>query len=289
MTDKKLDTLVEDIYDKLSVLGEGKALDVSEEVLDEFGNSMKEALRHWATPKPRDTETLRMSNIGKPLRQLWYDMKSDGEDTQPLEPHLFIRFLYGHILEEVMLFLVKLAGHKVTDEQKEVKVSGVHGHMDCKIDGEVIDIKTASSFAFRKFKNGTLAEDDPFGYLAQLSAYETAEKTKAGGFLVLNKESGEITLHRPSFIDKPHARNKIREVKKAIKLDNPPELCYNPVPEGKAGNMKLPRGCTYCRHKNECHKDANDGKGLRVFKYSKGLMYLTKVEKEPNVLEITRQ
>jgi len=61
------------------------------------------------------------------------------------------------------------------------------------------------------------------------------------------------------------------------------------VPEGKAGNMKLPRGCTYCRHKNECHKDANDGKGLRVFKYSKGLMYLTKVEKEPNVLEITRQ
>tara|TARA_B100001250_G_scaffold192781_1_gene165731 strand:- start:2182 stop:3045 length:864 start_codon:yes stop_codon:yes gene_type:complete len=286
---KKLDTLVEDIYDKLSVLGDGESLDVSEEVLDEFGNSMKEALRHWANPTPRDTETLRMSNIGKPLRQLWYDLKSEGEETQPLEPHLFIRFLYGHILEEVMLFLVKLAGHKVTDEQKEVKVSGVHGHMDCKIDGEVIDIKTASSFAFRKFKNGTLAEDDPFGYLAQLSAYETAEKTKAGGFLVLNKESGEITLHRPSFIDKPHARNKIREVKKAIKLDNPPELCYNPVPEGKAGNMKLPRGCTYCRHKNECHKDANDGKGLRVFKYSKGLMYLTKVEKEPNVLEITRQ
>ena len=286
---KKLDTLVEDIYDKLSVLGDGESLDVSEEVLDEFGNSMKEALRHWANPTPRDTETLRMSNIGKPLRQLWYDLKSEGEETQPLEPHLFIRFLYGHILEEVMLFLVKLAGHKVTDEQKEVKVSGVHGHMDCKIDGEVIDIKTASSFAIRKFKNGTLAEDDPFGYLAQLSAYETAEKTKAGGFLVLNKESGEITLHRPSFIDKPHARNKIREVKKAIKLDNPPELCYNPVPEGKAGNMKLPRGCTYCRHKNECHKDANDGKGLRVFKYSKGLMYLTKVEKEPNVLEITRQ
>ena len=53
--------------------------------------------------------------------------------------------------------------------------------------------------------------------------------------------------------------------------------------------MKLPRGCFYCRHKNECHKDANDGKGLRVFKYSKGLTYLTKVEKEPNVLEITRQ
>ena len=93
MTDKKLDTLIEDIYSTLSVLGEGEALDVSEEVLDEFGNSMKEALRHWATPKSRDKETLRMSNIGKPLRQLWYDMKSEGEDTQKLDPHLFISCL----------------------------------------------------------------------------------------------------------------------------------------------------------------------------------------------------
>ena len=286
---KKLDTLVEDIYDKLSVLDKGEALDLSEEALEDFGNSMKEALRHWATPRPRDTETLRMSNIGKPTRQLWYDMKADNTDKQPMEPHLFIRFLYGHLLEEVVLLLVKLAGHKVSDEQKEVKVSNVMGHMDCKIDGEVVDIKTASSFAFRKFTNDTLKDDDPFGYLAQLSGYEEAEKTKAGGFLVLNKESGELTMHRPSFFDKPNAKNRIREVKKALKLDTPPALCYTPIPEGKAGNMKLPRGCTYCRHKNECHKDANDGKGLRVFKYSRGLTYLTKVEKEPNVLEITRQ
>ena len=90
---KNLDTLVEDIYNKLSVLDKGEALDVSEEVLENFGNSMKEALRHWATPRPRDKETLRMSNIGKPLRQLWYDIKSDSKDTQAIEPHIFIKFL----------------------------------------------------------------------------------------------------------------------------------------------------------------------------------------------------
>ena len=90
---KKLDTLVEDIYNTLSVLGEGESLDVSEEVLEEFGNSMKEALRHWANPTPRDKETLRMSNI---------DMKSETEDTQKIEPHLFIKFLYGHLLEELV-------------------------------------------------------------------------------------------------------------------------------------------------------------------------------------------
>ena len=110
---KKLDTLVEDIYNTLSVLGEGESLDVSEEVLEEFGNSMKEALRHWANPSPRVKETLRMSNIGKPLRQIWFDMKSETEDPQKIAPHLFIKFLYGHLLEELVLFLVKLAGHEV--------------------------------------------------------------------------------------------------------------------------------------------------------------------------------
>ena len=53
--------------------------------------------------------------------------------------------------------------------------------------------------------------------------------------------------------------------------------------------MKLPRGCIYCRHKLECHKDTNEGKGLRVFQYAKGLAYLTKVMKEPKVKEITNE
>ena len=56
-------------------------------------------------------------------------------------------------------------------------------------------------------------------------------------------------------------------------------------PEGKAGNLKLARPCFYCVHKLECHKEANDGKGLRAFKYSKGLTYLTKVVRLPNVPE----
>ena len=35
---------------------------------------------------------------------------------------LSFQFLYGHILEELLLFLVKLADHEVTDQQKEVTV-----------------------------------------------------------------------------------------------------------------------------------------------------------------------
>ncbi len=284
---KTLDTLVEDIYNKIGVLADGEHIDLDPETIDQFGESMKEILYKWSHPEPRGDATLRMSNIGRKSRQLWFDMKSEGTPER-MPPSLFIKFLYGHLLEEIVIFLIKLSGHTVTDEQKEIKVSGIKGHMDCVIDGEVVDIKTASGFAFKKFKDGTLAENDMFGYMAQLAGYEQAQGTDKGGFLALNKESGELALYRPDNFDKPNIKKKITDIKKAVKLSTPPELCYSPVPDGKSGNMQLPRECVYCRHKFECHKDSNEGKGLRVFKYSNGLKYLTQTPKPPKVIEVTQ-
>jgi hypothetical protein len=284
---KTLDTLVEDIYNKIGVLADNKHIDLDEDTIEQFGESMKQILYDWSHPTPRGKPALRMSNIGRKERQLWYDMKSEGT-PEKMPPSLFIKFLYGHLLEEIVLFLVKLSGHEVTSEQKEITVSGIKGHMDCVIDGEVVDVKTASGFAFKKFKDGTLAEQDAFGYMAQLAGYEEAEGTNNGGFLALNKESGELAMFRPDDFDKPNIKKKISSVKKAVKLKTPPERCYNPIPDGKSGNMQLPKGCVYCRHKFECHKDANEGKGLRVFKYSNGNRYLTQVPKVPNVIEVTQ-
>ena len=65
------------------------------------------------------------------------------------------QFVYNSLLV-LLLFFVRLSGHKVEAEQKEVKVDGIVGHMDCVIDGEVVDVKTASGYAFKKFKNKTL-------------------------------------------------------------------------------------------------------------------------------------
>ena len=284
---KTLDTLVEDIYNKIGVLADNQHIDLEEDTIEQFGESMKQILYDWSHPTPRGKPALRMSNIGRKERQLWYDMKSEGTPER-MPPSLFIKFLYGHLLEEIVLFLVKLSGHEVTSEQKEITVSGIKGHMDCVIDGEVVDVKTASGFAFKKFKDGTLAEQDAFGYMAQLAGYEEAEGTNKGGFLALNKESGELAMFRPDDFDKPNIKKKISSVKKAVKLKTPPERCYNPIPDGKSGNMQLPKGCVYCRHKFECHKDANEGKGLRVFKYSNGNRYLTQVPKVPNVIEVTQ-
>ena len=286
---KTVDTVVEDIYSTISALTKGQDIKLTDKDLKVFGEDMADALKQWATPRGADkinVNTLRMSNIGKPQRQLWYDMNLKKEGITEFEPSTLIKFLYGHLLEVLVLFFVKLSGHKLDSQQKEVSVSGIKGHMDCKIDGEVVDVKTASSFAFKKFKDGTLVESDTFGYLAQLAGYEEAEQTSKGGFLVLNKESGELTLFKPEELDKPNIKDKIKTVKKIIKRKTPPIFCYDPVPEGKSGNMKLARECNWCPYKHECYKESNDGQGLRVFEYAKGPVYFTDVQKVPNVQEI---
>jgi hypothetical protein len=66
-----------------------------------------------------------------------------------------------------------------------------------------------------------------------------------------------------------------------MKQDVPPDRCYSDVPDGKSGNRKLAAGCAYCDFKVECWKDANDGKGLRKFKYSNGSRFFTKIVKRP--------
>jgi len=281
---KKLDTVVDDVYNVLSCLCDQEILDIPDDYIEDFGERMKEALKHWATPR-KDAGGLRMSTVGRPLRRLWYDLKHETPIYNKTHPSVFIKFLYGHMLEELVLLFVRLAGHEVANEQKEVEIDGVKGHMDCTIDGEVVDIKTASSYAFKKFKEGTLHEDDPFGYMAQFSGYEKGHGTSGGGFLALNKESGELALHRPADMLKVNVESKIKNVRDAVLLDTPPERCYTPVPDGKKGNLRLPRECGYCPHKHECYVDANNGYGIRTFMYANGPKYLVRVAALPKVME----
>ena len=282
---KTLDTLVPDIYEHLDKLSEGTPLPISENDIDKTLVGIKDALMSWSNPTVRDRNfTVRMSNIGKPARQLWYEKRDT--DSKYVTGSTQIKFLYGHLLEEIVLMLVRMTEHKVTDEQKEVNLNGIVGHMDCKIDGEVVDVKTASNFAFRKFSQGNLSEDDPFGYLAQLAAYEEAENTFNGGFLVMNKESGELCLYRPDDLEKPNASFKIKSLLTSLEKKEPPSICYSPVPDGKKGNIKLAKGCTWCKYKFECFKDSNEGSGLKSYKYANGVVHFTHIEVKPNVQEV---
>ena len=276
----KINTVVKDVNKIFSQIGAGKPVELPEEKVDILLSNLKEALSQWSTPREKSVG-LRMSNVGRPNRQLWYDIKSN-KDQEELSPAVIFRFLYGHVVEELLLFFVDLAGHKVEHQQAEVNVLGLKGHVDCLIDDVVIDIKSASDFSFRKFKDGKLSQDDPFGYLAQLAAYEHGFGKSGGGFLVANKSSGEICLYIPDELEVPNIESRLETVRTELKEDVPPrERCYPIIAKGKSGNMGLHNSCKWCRHKFQCNPD------LRVFKYSNTLEYLTKVEVLPGVEEVT--
>lgn len=232
-----------------------------------------------------------MSNIGKGARQLWYDKRYGNEEV--LSPSTLLKFLYGDIVEYIILFLARLAGHSVTALQSEVHLNGIKGHIDADIDGVTVDVKSASTHAFRKFSlpkddpNG-LVENDAFGYVEQIAAYAKARDTD-GAFLAFDKQNGHLAYLEFSKdeLNAFKVEDRIEYIKEAIDQPNEPERCYPDQEEGKSGNRKLGVNCSYCSHKTRCWADANGGMGLRTFLYSSGPVFLTNVAKEPQVKEIT--
>jgi len=247
--------------------------------LDDFASQVREAASIILQEGKREGKTnLRLSQIGKPDRQIWYGVK--GVEGQPLSGQTRIKFLMGHLLEAVLIMLTKAAGHSVEAEQEEVTVEGVLGHQDCIIDGVLTDIKSASSFAFKKFRDNKLAEDDPFGYIAQISAYATRRGDKEAAFFAIDKNSGELAITKVHDLEMIDANARVNYLKGIIDTDTPPPRCYNDVPDGKSGNRKLTTGCTYCGYKTRCWDN------LRAFKYSNGVRILTHVAKTPDVEEV---
>ena len=284
---KHISTLATDIKHLIANISNGKPANMTEENMNVFLNNIKEAMLAWNTPPVKTDKEgqLRMSVIGKPARQLWYD-KHSPKDRKDEDAGLNLKFLYGHIIEHLILYLAELSGHKIEDQQKKVEIDGISGHIDSKIDGEICDVKSASSFSFKKFQSGEIVGDDPFGYHAQLSGYETANGTKEGGFLVVDKSSGDICFYKPEDMAKPNVKSLIKNLRSTLEKDTPPEKCYEFKTE-KNGNKTLATGCMFCPHKWECNSDTNNGKGLRVFKYSNKNVMLADVVKQPLVEEIT--
>tara|TARA_R100001015_G_scaffold18757_2_gene12800 strand:+ start:5736 stop:6596 length:861 start_codon:yes stop_codon:yes gene_type:complete len=282
---KSITTIVKDIYELFSYNPIKKEEKEVDKLIDTFGNMLKIHVKDFLYERPRQTSGLRLSAIGKPNRQLWYETNLKKKEEN-LPPSLRIKFLYGYILEELLLVLAQIAGHNVEAQQKEVKVEGVLGHQDAIIDGVLVDCKSASGRSFEKFKNNLLVSDDPFGYIAQISAYAEANNLNQAAFLVIDKSTGEICLTPIHEMEMINAPRRVRELKTIVKTKTPPAKCYTDIDDGKSGNKKLAIGCVYCKFKEECWSDANGGKGLRVFKYANGNRYLTQVVKLPDVQEI---
>ena len=284
---KTTDNVVADIYALMESKDADPSVDVEAEI-EKFGEGVKALMRtEFGRKKREDNRKLRLSNIGRTDRYLWNHV--NGTEGEKIQPHTYVKFMYGHLIEEMLLFLTRMAGHSVTDEQKVCKVEGIVGHMDCKIDGVVTDVKSASSFGFKKFKDGTLAYDDPFGYIDQIKAYAHSEGQTKFGWLAMDKANGHLTYLKYDLTDteapvyealKGDIVDRVKHVKKLVEQPEPVEWCYQPIPDGKSGNSKLSIGCSYCQFKDHCYPN------LRVFAYSYGPKYLVDVVKEPKVQEV---
>jgi hypothetical protein len=273
----ELKTLVEDI---------GKVLTTPQDITDEeghkFGKDLSDVITRRLREGPLQSNSLRMSNLGtKCLRKLWYTVNAP-EKAEPLHWTTRLKFLYGDLIEELVLFLTTLSGHSVSGRQGELNLDGIKGHRDAKIDGVLSDVKSASGYGFKKFEDGLKEEGDAFGYLTQLAAYQTADRSddaRDGAFIAVNKENGNIVVDYHPELPVSEIPETIRRAKAAVNLSEPPERHYGPEPDGKSGNQKLSTPCSYCQWKSTCWP------GLRGFAYSGSPRFLTRVERSPEVPE----
>lgn len=270
-------TLVEDIYAVLENKSAAEGVDV-DKVVEDFGEAMKELLKNQVLTEREDKRTLRMSNIGKQDLYLWY--LHNGYEAEKMTPKTLMKFLYGHVTEELVLTLAKLSGHEVTHQQEEAELEDIRGSMDCVIDGTLIDVKTASTFGFKKFKEGKLRDDDPFGYIDQLRGYAESLGHTEGGWLVIDKSTGDLCTHFENFQYDEPIRDRIKYLKVMVEDDLAPAKCFSDVPDGKSGNRKLCTQCSYCVYKKHCYPD------VKAFAYSTGPRFLTHIVNYPKVPEI---
>jgi hypothetical protein len=233
---------------------------MSDETINRVGEEIKDSLkRQFAGGNKRDEFRLRMSNIGRPSCQLWFE-KNRPETALPKPTTFVMMMMIGDIVESVFKGLLTEAKIDYKDSDNvTLKLdddTSISGSYDLVVDGAVDDIKSASDWSYKhKFDSyESLASGDSFGYVGQLAGYAKASGYRAGGWWVVNKANGQFK-YVPARIDMDKELDKVKE---SIKAVDSKELvrCFEPEPEtfrGKpTGNMVLNRNCNFCSYRQSC-------------------------------------
>lgn len=245
------------IVDKINAFleDEGKALD--EAILDEVAKLARYSFERQFGLRKKNPPSLRLSSIGKCMRQQSYKLLGYEEDGAEIGSRARMVFFMGDICELAIVQLSKLAGCNITDyglNQKTVEIDGVEGHPDgIIVNGKhtLLEVKSMSSFSFEKFENQII--DDSYRY--QINAYLHALDLTQACIVGLNKDAG--VLHE-WLIMKDEAI--VDDIKRRIKLlgslhegsdENLPDRPYTPNEKGY-----LPWQCLYCGYWKTCRPNA---------------------------------
>ena len=239
---------------------------VDKTLVEEFGEACKKALLKQFSETRSNKFEVRMSNAGRPLCQLQMEAKGIKGEGQPYNAK--VRNTFGDIIEALALFIMKSAGVKIKNEQKKVKYKfngeEIEGRQDVEIDEKIWDIKSASPYSFeKKFgEDGGFSEvvkDDTFGYASQGFLYAESQKKDFGGWIVINKSTGEWTVCETPKLVEPYKTNALTKAVdniKALKEGVPFKRQYDAIEEtfrGKpTGNKVLGLACSFCPYKLPC-------------------------------------
>ena len=234
---------------------------ISKEIVDQVAADVSNSMMRQLNSGPRDEFRIRMSNIGRPTCQLWFD-KNDPEGKTPFPPHFLMNMLLGDIVEAVFKGLLRDSGVQFEDSEKvtlKLEDKEIQGEYDLILNGKVDDIKSASPWSYtNKFLNfEALNAKDSFGYVSQLVGYAEAANKEVGGWWVVNKANGEFKYVSARAVDKNKVLKNMKNVVDYLDNDLPFERCYESIPETfyqkLTGNIKLdPTTCGFCSHKHKC-------------------------------------
>ena len=249
-----------------------KGVDLDPVLLEEFKQSCENSIIRQFASKEEQWRP-RMSSLGRPLCQ--QKMERDGKE-KTVEYNSIIRFIFGDLVEAIAILILKSAGVNVEDEQKKVDLklgdNKVSGTLDLIVDGKVWDIKSASPYAFEhKFGDmggyKKIKEDDAFGYIAQGFLYSESVDKEFGGWIVINKASGEwVVCEAPTIqdVDRKEALVLAKNNLKALVNGEKFKRCFSDTAETykdenkkekKTGNRLLPSICGFCDFKKTCWPD----------------------------------
>jgi hypothetical protein len=281
---KSIETLIADIYSQVQQKGNWFSGGLVQEFSREVGARLEEQFG-----RTQGAPTLRLSQMGPRCpKALWHSIHTP-DLAEPLQPWAEVKFSFGHILEALAIALAKASGHHVCGEQDAVYVDGITGHRDCVIDGCIVDVKSCSSRSYQKFKDKSLGQNDSFGYLDQLDGYlvgsleDPLVTVKDRGYLLaIHKELGHMCLYEHILREKS-IRARISDYRRIVSSEQAPPCTCGTVADGKSGNIRLDTRASYNSYKFSCFPN------LRTFIYANGPVYLTKVERVPDVPEINKE
>lgn len=250
----------------LESLSNGDKVEFEDAWFDEAAEEFKAALIKQLRPEPREFK-LRSSNLGRPLCQL--QMEKNGAPKARMPYNHIVRMMIGDATEVMMNLFLKAAKVNVTDSKvvSTIDVNGttVRGENDIEIDNKVYDIKSSSPYSFtHKWERGWngVYEGDTFGYAAQLYSYAKGDPARMGGWIVVEKSSGEVKVvpAEPTATQLEELAKLISDNERAITEDRPFERKFEAEAETyyrkETGNIVIPVTCTFCSYITTCWPEA---------------------------------